>query len=445
MSLLRKGILAGGGSIACAGLGVLTNMMLARALLPEGMGRYQVPYTGGVLIMTVLNLGIGQSNIYFLNKHRVGHKRIVMNSVWFGLVGWIFLLLLMPVLLSGFQGYFGALRFSTQIIFAVGVAALFCFNLLRPVLTADLKIHQDIGAQITNKFAIFITVAFGFILGFLSADTALMAISLGHVVALVLVIYFLKEYFDFNISFSWKLFKETLAYGLKLFAANVAYLVNVSLGLMLVRYLMPDDFAAVGYYGRATALCGLIMLFPVSVGPLLYAQWSSLSGRRRNTQVEFAMRLHFASGAAIVAVLIFLGPWMITILYGKPFLPAVGAMRVLAFGVAFRCIFNVCNNLLAGDGRAHITACVFGLSMIVTAILTCVFVPYIGIIGAALADVITSFLVFAIGILLLIRSYGLELKNMLLMKKNDFTYLLNAICDKRTTYGDENLVADKGC
>jgi len=430
MSLLRKGILAGSGSIISAVIGVLTSMMLSRALLPEGMGRYQVPLTFGILTMTVLSLGIGNSNIFFLNKHRIEHRQIVINSVWFAFAASLFLLLVIPIVFSCFRNYFGALQLSTRIIFSMGIAALLCFNLLRPILTADLKIRQEVAARITNRLAILIMVGFAFLLGYLSVDTALIATSLSHVAALILVIYFLKEHFDFKISFSWKLFKETLAYGLKLFAANFAYLVNVSLGLMLVRYLMPNNFSDAGYYGRAVAICGLIMLLPASVGPLLYARWSSLSGHSRKAQVELAMRLHFAAGAATVVALMVFGPWIIIILYGEAFLPAVPAMRVLSFGVALRCVFNVCSNLLASDGRPHITTYILILSIVVTASLTFVLVPHIGIIGAALADVIAWSLVLTIGLLLLIRIYGLELKNMLLIKKIDFQYLIYAIRNK---------------
>ena len=430
MSLLRKGILAGSGSIICAGIGVFTSMILSRALLPEGMGRYQIPLTFGVLTVTIISLGIGNSNIFFLNKHRIEHRKIVMNSVWFSFMASVFLLLLIPVIFFCFHNYFGALRFLTQIIFSMGIAALLCFNLLRPVLTADLKIRQEVIARITNRLVILIIVAFAFILGYLSVDTALIATSISHVTVLILVVYFLKEHFDFKISFSWRLFKETLAYGLKLFAANFAYLVNVSLGLMLVRYLMPNDFINVGYYGRAVAVCGLIMLFPTSVGPLLYARWSGLSGRDRKAQVELAMRLHFAAGSVSIAVLMLFGSFIINILYGEAFLPAVPAMRVLSLGVALRCVFNVFSNFLASDGRPHITTYILIFSVVLAASFTFALVPHIGIIGAALADVIAWSLVLTIGLVLLRRYYGLELKNMLLIKKSDFKYLLHAIRKK---------------
>jgi O-antigen/teichoic acid export membrane protein len=427
MALLRKGILAGGGAIICSGIGVGTNMILSRVLLPEGMGRYQVPLTAGVLTMTLLSLGIGQSNIFFLNKHRIEHKRIVMNSVWFGLAGSAVLLLSVPMLLSFFRDYFGVLRLSTRFIFSIGLAALLCFCLLRPVLTADLKVRQDVGVRITNKFMILLTVVVCVVFWSLSVDAALIAASIGPVAALALVIYFLRGHFDFSILFSWKLFTRILSYGLKMFAANLVYFVNVSLGLMLLRLLIPDDFTDVGYYGRAVSVCALIMLLPSSVGPLLYARWSALSGRQRSAQVELAMRLHFAAGSAIAGILILLGPLIITTLYGKSFLPAVGPMRVLALGVAFRCVFCVCINLFAGDGRAHVTAYVFALSVGVITILTFVLVPHMGIVGAALADVIASGLVLSIGLLLLKRDYGLELTSMVMLRRGDLLYLFRAL------------------
>ena len=74
-------------------------------------------------------------------------------------------------------------------------------------------------------------------------------------------------------------------------------------------------------------------------------------------------------------------------------------MRVLAFGVAFRCIYGVCNNLLAGDGRAHISAYVFTLSIAVITLLSFILVPYMGIVGAAWADMFAGFLVMVMAFL----------------------------------------------
>ena len=221
MSLLRKGILAGGGSVVCAGLGVLTSMMLARVLLPEGMGRYQLPLTTATLVVIILGLGIGQSNIYFLNKHRIETKQIVMNSIYFGLVGTVGLLILLPLLFSVFESYFGVLPIWVKIFYSLGVSASLCFNLLRPILMAALQVRRSVQSQITNRATFLLIVFFCFVLNISSVDFTLAALAVGHITALVVVVYFLKDRIDFSVSFSWSIFKRVLKNGLNLLGVEV--------------------------------------------------------------------------------------------------------------------------------------------------------------------------------------------------------------------------------
>lgn len=433
MSLIRKGILAGGGSLFSAALGVLTSMMLSRALLPEGMGQYQLPLTIGTLAVTILGLGIGQSNIYFLNKHKIEPKRIVMNSIFFGVAGAILLMILLPLLFTRFESYFGVLPMWIKAFFSFGISCLFCFNLLRPILMAALQVRQSVQSQITDKTVFFVIVFVGFALKFSSVNLTLAALTVSHTAALAMAVYFLRDRIDFTVSFAWSVFTQVLKYGMYLLASNLFYVLNASIGLMLLRYLMPGSFATIGFYGRAVALCGLITLIPYAVGPLLYSKWSGLSGDTRRIQVELAMRLHIVLGLLVVLVLVVLGDWCVFFLYGREFLPAVPALRILAVGVALRCAFNVCNNLLASDGRAHITAYIMGLSVVAIVVLTWILVPFYGMNGAALADMIAGILVFGAGLFLLKCSYGLGLKRMLLFRKDDFKYALSAVRNKRIT------------
>jgi O-antigen/teichoic acid export membrane protein len=214
---------------------------------------------------------------------------------------------------------------------------------------------------------------------------------------------------------------------------------NASIGLILLRYLIPGDFSNIGYYGRATALCGLIMLIPLSVGPLLYAKWAGLSPEEKKSQVGLAMRLYLAMGLAAVFGLVISARWLVLLLYGKEFLPVVLPLRILAVGIALKCTFSVCSNLLASDGRAQVSAYVMSISVITTAVSTWILVPFYGIIGAALAFTIAGALVFGIGVFLLKHSYGLETKEMLLFQRSDFEYLLSALGNKHAVSVDKEI------
>ncbi len=430
MSLLRKGILAGGGSVVGAISGLVANMCLSRALLPEGMGRYQIPFTAGVLIVTILSFGIGQSNIFFLNRHKIELKKIVMNSFWFSCFNMVLLIIILPSILSFFRGYFGDLTLWTRILFSIGLGSLLAFTLFRPILTAQLRIVQDISSQLFNRVSFLIFIVVGFLLNILTVEIALAAISVSYVASLLWVVWCIKSSIDFRISFSFGLFLNSLRYGLKIFAANFVYMVNISLGLMLLRYLLPNDFASIGHYSRAVSLGSLIMLIPTAVGPLLYAQWSDISALDRKKQVELAMRLHIMLALGIIVVIIIFAPLFITILYGKEFLPAVPVLRMLIFAIGFRCIFNVCHNLFTSDGFVHATTVIYGISMIVTATLTWLFVPKYGIMGPALADMISSLFVALAGLLILKLKYDLPLNRLLIIRVHDIIYVIKTILRK---------------
>ena len=402
------------------------------------MGRYQVPLTAGMLVVTILGLGIGQSSIYFLNKHKIEPKQIVMNSIFFGLFGIIVLAILLPFVFTIFEGYFGVLPIWVKIFYSFGVSSSLCFNLFRPILTASLQIRQSVQTQVANKIVFLVIVSTGFAFKFCSVNFALSAFAFSNLIALAVTIYYIRDRIDFGFSFVWPVFIQVLRYGLKLLASNFVYVLNATIGVMLLRYLMPESFATIGFYGRAAALCCLITLIPYAVGPLLYSKWSGLSGKTRNMQVEFAMRLHLVLGALIVLLLVVFADWCILFLYGREFLPAAALLRILAVGVALRCAFNVCNNLLASDGRAHLTAYIMGSSVIAITVLTWILVPHYGIKGAAYADLFAGILVFAIGIFLMKHLYRLELKKMVLPKREDYKQLINAIRNKKAASVDKN-------
>jgi len=431
MSLLRKGIIASSGSLVCAVLGMTGNVMLSRTLLPEGMGRYQLPLTAGMLAMTILSLGVGQSNIFLLNRHRIPIQQIMINSLWFSATGSLLLIIFTPSLLTVFAGYFGVLPMWTKIILGIDASSLFCFYLLRPILIAGLQIRRDTVAQIAQRASICLLIAIGIVCGIITVPIALSITCIGDLLALGMVVYYLREHIQLSTKFAWKIFRQTLVYGLKIFAANFVYIVNTSIGLLLLRYLIANDFAMVGNYGRAAALSGFVMLVPTAVGPLLYAKWSDAQTDQRGGQVALAMRLHLVLAGIIIPVLALFAPWFVRILYGIEFMPAAEALHILAFGVGLRCLFNVCHNLLTSDGHAHFTAYIYGISVVITGFCTWWLVPHYGIRGPALADVIASSFVLICGIIIMKVKYGFCITNMFLPNISDIKHFRTAISSTR--------------
>lgn len=430
MSLLRKGILTTGSSIFCAALGVVTQMILARKLMPEGMGQYQVLLNSGTLVVTFAALGIGQSNVYFLNRIKVNAVCITMNSLYWWFISSLGLIIALFIIVKTFVSYFGYLPSFAILGFAIGASAILLVSLLRPILVAGLRMKEAVAVSTALPVVYMVLVIFLAVFERLQVATAIITIAAGHIISMLILLWCLRKNIDLKYSFDFSVFRKTLSHGLKLFTSNITLIASGSVGLLLLRYIMIEDFSQVGYFGRAVAICGLTRLITSSVTPMLYAKWSSVSSAERVAQVERALRMQVALGIMIVLVILLFGRIIVTVLYGKVFLPAVTPMSILIVGSVFNSMTNIYSNLLAGDGKPLLNALVFGISIPFIVLIMLILVPGFGIVGAAWAHTISSLIGLSLAVVITSRMYGVKLRSSLLLNYSDITYIKNALWKK---------------
>lgn len=80
-------------------------VLVARALGPEGQGRYFVALTFGTLVVQLMNMGLASSNVFFLSKDSNLLVPLIANSVWLSLLlgGGIGAMTLVGLQWSGFD------------------------------------------------------------------------------------------------------------------------------------------------------------------------------------------------------------------------------------------------------------------------------------------------------------------------------------------------------
>lgn len=439
MSLLRKGILTTSGSIFCAALGVVTQMILARKLMPEGMGQYHVLLNSGTLVVAFAALGIGQANIYFLNRIKTDAVSITMNSLYWWFVSSLGLIIALFIVVKTFVSYFGYLPSFAILGFAIGVPAILLVNLLRPILVAGLRMKEAVAVSIALPAVYMVLVIFLAVFEKLQVATAIIAIAAGHIISMLILLWCLRKNIDLKYSFDFSVFRKTLSYGLKLFTSNITLIASGSVGLLLLRYIMIEDFSQVGYFGRAVAICGLTRLITSSVTGMLYAKWSSVSSGERVAQVERALRMQVAIGIMIVLVILLFGRTIVIFLYGKAFLPAVTPMSILIVGSIFSQMTNIYSNLLAGDGKPLLNALVFGISIPFIVLTMFILAPRFGIVGAAWAQTLSYLASLVLAIAMIRRMYGVKLKSSLILNGSDINYIRNSLFKRSDSVSNRGL------
>jgi len=365
-------------------------MIISRSIGRDGMGQYDLLRQVGTLAATIVSLGIGNATIFFLNNRKVPLGEIVANNTRIFIVLGSILFVSTWIAIKALPAYFGEIPSYVAAVFAFGIASLLGTTFFRPIMVSALEARKMVVVNVSLPVCILLGAAVLGICGLLTTSKALILLAIANITSFIVTLSLVMPSLSLKGPFNWHLLRGLLSYGVKLSAANILQVVFSAASIMLLRYLTIEDFGQVGLYTRAVALCGLGMLVPTAIGPLLYAKWSSADKQERLRQVQIAGRFCFAYGLCVAVFLMLFGKYLLWLLYGKDFIAGQIAVYGLGPALASFSLFNVYINLFAGEGRAGITAWILTWSVFAVLLANWLLVPQYGILGAAIAELIAQ-------------------------------------------------------
>ena len=425
MRFLRKAALGSTANLASVLLVQAASVIFSRELGPAGLGRYRLWVGAATIVSTILMMGIGTANIYFLNHLKVSKALILANSLK------IFLVLgplgagIVLALIRSSPGYFGRAPSPVVALFAVGAGLGICQTFFRQILVAELEIGKVVGIELLQAGASLVCAGFLGFLGYLTVSSALMLTMLNSGLAVALLLFFLRGFRGMSFPFDWGLFGRTLRYGLELSLSQTMYLLSAEFSLIVLRFY--GNFDVVGLYSRAAAISGLIILIPNYIGPFLMSQWSTVSGERRARQVEAAARVCLVFGASLTLAVALAGRDIIWLLYGREYLGAQAALVLLAPSAGALSLFVIFSNLLNGAGHATANIRVSIGMFCVLASSSLLLVPRFGIRGAALGALCASGFAAVAGCLCAQKLCKVSAARCLLVCKADWSHMYGAL------------------
>jgi O-antigen/teichoic acid export membrane protein len=149
---------------------------------------------------------------------------------------------------------------------------------------------------------------------------------------------------------------------------------------------LGESAEEVGYYGAASNLMMLPMLFSMAVGPLLLASLVRLAAEGRRAQaVDLAGQTLRAvtAGLPLVALVAATAHEIVPLLFGSAFVPAADLLRVLVFGAFAKVVLTLSSNILVAADRERWTLWLMVPLPILALSGYVVAIPRAGAIGAA--------------------------------------------------------------
>lgn len=403
-------------------LGTAITVVISRSLGPSQKGQYDIVLLIMNTAATLVLVGFGSANVYMGARQRELLPALTGNSIAAGLLfGGIALVSLeLLTYFVPFQDYLSSNHISLTELrwIAVLLPVILIYTYLRDIVRAAGNIA---GYTMLNVIQTVINLA-NLIVMLMLLDRAIQGAIEAWVISqiatatitLIYVLRLLKQ----RPSLDWALFKNSMAFGMRLHVGNIAQFLNYRLDVLLVSIILTP--VSVGLYTTATGLAERIWDIPAAIRtPLLYH-----ASARPESAAQLTARLCRVIATILGLICLFLvvaGTPLIQFLYGKDFLPAVPAIMLLLPGVWSLGIGKLVAIHLTSMGRPEVGTWAALASLAATIILDVILIPKWGISGAAVASSAAYTISTAVVMHVFRRTTGIHIFDLVIMKREDWT------------------------
>jgi O-antigen/teichoic acid export membrane protein len=375
-------------------LGLGLTILLARILGPDGNGKYSVAVLLPSILSTLLNLGIGPANVFFVGRHEVSVAEAYRSNLrlWGGLG-------LLGVLVGG-----GVIHFRAEAWFP-GLDPLllwlvlpaFPLSLLQGFCASLLQGKQDFGrynltllATPAATLALVAVLVWGLDLGVVGALSAYLG---GNLYGLGYTRYVLQPYLRKKpVDGTQEYDRQSVSYGWKAHLGNIMAFFNYRADLFLVNFFLVP--AAAGIYVIAIQIAERLWILSRSVSTVLLPRLSELH-EEEDLRKRLTPRVARWVGVLSLIAALVLAPiasWLIELVFGAEYQNAAGALRWLLPGVVVGAIGRVLANDIAARGRPELNMYTSAGVLVVNVGANVLLIPPLGIDGAAIATSISYLL-----------------------------------------------------
>jgi O-antigen/teichoic acid export membrane protein len=384
------------------GISIITSVIVARALGPEGRGFYAVAAVIGAIGVQFGNLGLHASNTYYVARDRKLLSMLIGNTILvsFALGGCAtFLVWLIFTLWPKVAPVGGLLLLLSLIWIPFSLAYLLLQNLLLGIQ----EVHAYNRIELISKI---LGVGLIGVLILLRAVTAEKVLLTG-LIALIISFFWALSRLQSHLSApprpSMLLLKENISYGFKAYlAAFLAFLV-LKVDLLMVKYILGPE--QTGYYSIAVAMADMVYMLPTVIATILFPRLSTIPNKQEKWML--AKKVVLCVGLVMLVLVccsVFLAEPIVQILFGKAFMPAVPAFMWLMPGIFFLGIEIVAVQFLNSIGFPIIVVYIWGFSTALNVGVDLYAIRAYGIIGASVVSSVTYFVVFVFVMIIIRRT-----------------------------------------
>ncbi len=371
-------------------LSIAINIWVARLLGPANKGLYAFMVLLGESMLPVLFLGFGVGVVYLLGSERFKGRDVIFSSLLIGFFNGLLVALLLAFLWQ--RQWLGktASEIPAQLMLPV-LATLplsGVFSMSKQILKGQSRFALLNVLTLANGAFNVLLLSFFVLLTGMALRGAVFALVLQKVLTVLVVVYLLLKYNRFRWRFDRSFVRAGYAYGLKAWLGNMATRSNERMDQLVLGFFAEP--VLLGYYSVAFSLVRLTGFFPQAISPVLFNMVAKTGDVARSVvlmaQVHRVLLL-LVGGVAFMLALT--GKWLIPLLYGPAYEEAYSPMMILLPGMfVYMASRRVVNKFLSANGHPEMSSKVEGIGALMGMTGYLLFIPFWGVLGAALASTV---------------------------------------------------------
>lgn len=221
----------------------------------------------------------------------------------------------------------------------------------------------------------------------------------------IYLVFISRSYFDITLQDYVQTTKEILKFGVQVFATNAINVINYQADTIMIGYfLMAAD---VGHYGVAANFSKFFWIIPNAIATITYPATSEYWGTRNNkalqTMIDKSMKYTTLILLPIGLAVGFFGEEIITTIYKEDFKYSVLPLSILVLGTVIFGIIKSIGGSVTAAGRPDLGMKVVGISAFINIVLNALLIPSFGIVGAAIATMVSLLVNSLVGLYLTIK------------------------------------------
>lgn len=404
-------------------LGLSNNVILSRWLGPEMLGVLATIIVLIEIIFKIANPGIDSSAIYFISNKRFPFNKFIGNYILNGFVIFLFGVMLLIMLLQSKILYILSDKIDIQVIvenYWGLILFLFAFQFYEfgTKITLGLQRFSRFNkAQMIKSAILFLLLIGCYFLFRAELWLVLVVYSLSWIIP---SIFLWRIALPFKFRWEKEITVQSVRYGIKIMAANLLMFLTYRADIILIGFFLSQT--AVGWYYVSVLVAEKLLLLTQATGTILFPAASSSIEQSKKAPLLSRVNLFFVIiGAIIIAATSF---WIIPLLFSIEYSNSVMPLIILLPGIAALSVSKILSADFGARGKPQYSMYVSIINFCLNITLNIIFIPELGIKGAAISSSISYSIAAAIQCYLYKKITGTPVTELIFIRPDDFKSVL---------------------